>query len=134
MSAMNFMAVIDGALHTPAPSGSLLEGVTRDSLLTLAQHLGIEATSRTMPVDDLLSDIEAGRCSELFACGTGAIVAPITAIGESDGREWPLPDVGLLSSKLRDALLDIQQGKSGDPFGWVIDAADRRALAAYLDS
>ena len=57
LSAMNFMAVVDGALHTPALSGSLLEGVTRDSLLKLAQHLGIEATSRTMPVNDLLRDI-----------------------------------------------------------------------------
>ena len=133
LSAMNFMAVIDGALHTPAPSGSLLEGVTRDSLLNLAQHLGIEATSRTMPVNDLLRDIEAGRCSELFACGTGAIVAPIAEIGESGGREWSLPDVGRLSSRLRNALLDIQEGKSGDPFGWVIDAADKDALAAFIN-
>ena len=133
LSAMNFMAVIDGALHTPAPSGSLLEGVTRDSLLTLAQQLGIEATSRTMPVNDLLRDIEAGRCSELFACGTGAIVAPIVAIGESDGREWSLPDVGRLASRLRDALLDIQEGKTGDQFGWVIDAADREALTAFIN-
>ena len=132
LSAMNFMAVIEGALHTPAPSGSLLEGVTRDSLLNLAQQLGIDATSRTMPVDELLCDIEAGRCSELFACGTGAIVAPITAIGESDGREWSLPDVGVLSSRLRAALLDIQEGKAGDSFGWVIDAADREALAASI--
>ncbi len=132
LSAMNFMAVIDGALHTPEPSGSLLEGVTRDSLLKLAQHLGVEATSRTMPVNELLRDIEAGRCSELFACGTGAVVAPIAAIGESDGREWSLPDVGLMSSRLRDALLDIQEGKTADPFGWVIDAADSKALAAFI--
>lgn len=132
LSAMNFMAVIDGALHTPAPSGSLLEGVTRDSLLKLAGHLGIEATSRTMPVNELLDDIEAGRCGELFACGTGAIVAPIAAIGESDGRKWALPDVGRLSSTLRDALLDIQEGRADDPFGWVVDAADRDALAAFL--
>lgn len=132
LSAMNFMAVIDGVLHTPAPSGSLLEGVTRDSLLKLAPHLGIEATSRAMPVDDLLRDIEAGRCSELFACGTGAIVAPITAIGESDGREWSLPDVGVLSSRFRDALLDIQEGKTADPFGWVVDAGDRKALVAFI--
>jgi branched-chain amino acid aminotransferase len=127
LSAMNFMAVIDNALHTPALSGSLLEGVTRDSLLELAQHLGIEATSRTMPVDDLLRDIEAGLCSELFACGTAAI-------GESDGREWPLPEVGRLSSRLRDELLDIQEGKTEDPFGWVIEAADQEALAAYIES
>ncbi len=134
LSAMNFMAVIDGALHTPALSGSLLEGVTRDSLLKLAQHLGLEATTRTMPVNDLLGDIEAGRCSELFACGTGAIVAPIAVIGESDGREWSLPEVGRLSARLRDELLDIQEGKSDDPFGWVIDAADSKGLAAFIDS
>ncbi len=132
LSAMNFMAVIDGALHTPALSGSLLEGVTRDSLLNLARNLGIEATARTMPVDDLLRDVETGRCSELFACGTGAIVAPIATIGESDGREWSLPDVGLISSKLRDALLDIQEGKTDDPFGWVVDASDKKALAAFI--
>jgi branched-chain amino acid aminotransferase len=133
LSAMNFMAVIDGALHTPELSGSLLEGVTRDSLLKLAQHLGIEGTARTMPVNDLLRDIEEGRCSELFACGTGAIVAPIKAIGEVDGREWSLPEVGSLSATLRDALLDIQEGIAEDPFGWVIGVADREALTAFID-
>jgi branched-chain amino acid aminotransferase len=133
LSAMNFMAVIDGALHTPALSGSLLEGVTRDSLLKLAEHLGIETTSRVMPVNELLRDIEAGRCTELFACGTGAIVAPIAAIGESDGREWKLPDVGVMSSRLRDALLDIQEGKTDDPYGWVVDGVDSEALAAFLE-
>lgn len=131
LSAMNFMAVIDGALHSPAPSGSLLEGVTRDSLLQLAQHLGIEATSRTMPIDDLLRDIEEGRCSELFACGTGAIVVPIKTIGDSDGREWELPQVGEMSTRLRDALLDIQEGKADDPFDWVV-AADSSKLAAFI--
>jgi len=132
LSAMNFMAVIDGALHTPALSGSLLEGVTRDSLLNLAPNLGIEATARTMPVDDLLRDVDTGRCSELFACGTGAIVAPIATIGEADAREWSLPDIGLISSKLRDTLLDIQEGKTDDPFGWVVDAADKKALTAFI--
>ncbi len=132
LSAMNFMAVIDGALHTPAPSGSLLEGVTRDSLLKLARHLGMESTSRTMPVDELVRDIEADRCTELFACGTGAIVAPIAAIGEADGREWALRDVGRVSTTLRDALLDIQEGTAEDPFGWVVDAIDSKALAAFV--
>ena len=61
-------------------------------------------------------------------------MAPIAAIGESDGREWPLPEVGRLSSRLRDELLDIQEGKTDDPFDWVIDAADREALAAYINS
>ena len=86
-----------------------------------------------MPVNELLRDIEAGRCSELFACGTGAIVAPITAIGESDGREWSLPDVGQMSCRLGDTLLDIQEGKVDDPFGWIIDAADCDVLAEFVN-
>jgi branched-chain amino acid aminotransferase len=131
LSAMNFMAVIDGALHSPAPSGSLLEGVTRDSLLQLAKHRGIEARSLTMPIDNLLRDIEDGRCTEVFACGTGAIVVPIKTIGDVDGREWTLPQVGKMSSMLRDALLDIQEGKAEDPFGWVVDAGDSN-LDAHL--
>ena len=86
-----------------------------------------------MPVNDLLRDIDEGRCSELFACGTGAIVAPIKAIGEANGREWSLPEVGSLSYTLRDALLDIQEGKCDDPFGWVIGAGDREALTAFIN-
>ena len=85
-----------------------------------------------MPVDDLLHDIEAGLCSELFACGTGAIVAPIKAIGEADGKEWLLPDVGRLSATLRDALLDIQEGKAEDPFGWVVGAANNQVLTTFI--
>lgn len=132
LSAMNFMAIIDGALHTPSLSGSLLDGVTRDSLLTLAGNLGLEAWSRVMPVDELLNDIERGRVSELFACGTGAIVAPVSAIGEADGREWALRDVGQVSATLRDALLDIQEGRSRDPFNWIVDALDTERLRSRL--
>lgn len=134
LSAMNFMAVIDGGLHTPALSGSLLEGVTRDSLLKLGQQLGMEVAERKMPVDELLRDIESGRCTELFACGTGAIVAPIAVVGEADGREWPLPDTGKVANRLRDALLDIQQGEVADKFGWTISATEQDRLARYLDS
>jgi branched-chain amino acid aminotransferase len=134
LSAMNFMAVIDGGLHTPALSGSLLEGVTRTSLLTLAGHLGIETTERVMPVDELLRDIAAGRCTELFACGTGAIVAPIGAIGEADGRKFDLPEVNRMSLRLREALLDIQQGRSADTFGWSVDATDLEGLTGYIEA
>ena len=54
---MNFMAVVEGEVHTPALSGSMLEGVTRDSLIMLARHLGIVAKEPVMPADDLLGDI-----------------------------------------------------------------------------
>lgn len=133
LSAMNFMAVIDGALCTPALSGSILDGVTRDSLLGIARHLGIEAKDTVMPVDELLENIESGHCSEAFACGTGAIVCPISTIGEADGKEYPLPEVKKLAAILRKNLLDIQECRVPDPFGWVIDPQNSQALAEYLE-
>jgi branched-chain amino acid aminotransferase len=134
LSAMNFMAVIDGVLHTPALSGSLLDGVTRNSLLELARHMGIGVCERAMPVEELFLDIEAEKCSELFACGTGAIVAPIAAIGESNGPVFELPVVNRMASTLREALLDIQEGRVADPFNWTVDAADGSILAQFLES
>ena len=100
---MNFMAVVDGALRAPALSGSILDGVTRDSILDIARHNGIDAEDTVMPVDELLENIESGRCSEAFACGTGAIVCPISAIGEADGREYSLPEVNQMAATLRSA-------------------------------
>jgi branched-chain amino acid aminotransferase len=133
LSAMNFMAVIDGELHTPALSGSILAGVTRDSLLTLAVYLGIGATESVMPVDVLLRDIDSGLCSEAFACGTGAIICPICEIGDADGKVFELPEVNQVAARLKGALLDIQEGRSEDPFGWVVDSRDSQQLAEQLN-
>jgi branched-chain amino acid aminotransferase len=134
LSAMNFMAVVDGELHTPALSGSILGGVTRASLLELARHLGITANETTMPVDELLRNIECGRCSEAFACGTGAIICPISAIGDARGEAIELPEVNRMAATLRAALLDIQEGRADDPFGWVVDPRDGQALATQLEN
>ena len=134
LSAMNFMAVIEGELHTPALSGSLLDGVTRNSLLQIASALGMRTRERAMPVEDLLLDIKSGRCSELFACGTGAIVAPIGVVGEASGVKLELAQVNETAARLRDALLDIQEGKADDTFGWVTSAADAAKLAGFLEN
>lgn len=133
LSAMNFMAVVDGELLTPALSGSILEGVTRSSLLALARHLGIEAKEAVMPVDELLQGIESGRCSEAFACGTGAIICPISAIGEADGAVFELQEFNQMAATLKSALLNIQEGRDEDPFGWVVDPQDSMQLAARLN-
>jgi branched-chain amino acid aminotransferase len=133
LSAMNFMAVVDGELHTPALSGSILDGVTRASLLTLARHLGIMALESVMPIDELLGDIASGRCSEAFACGTGAIICPISAIGEADGEVFELPEVNRMAATLKSALLGIQEGRQNDSFGWVVDPRDSQKLAAHLE-
>jgi branched-chain amino acid aminotransferase len=121
-------------LHTPALSGSILDGVTRASLLTLARHLGIEAKETVMPIDELLQNIESGRCSEAFACGTGAIISPISAIGEADGTAFELQDVDQVAATLKSALLNIQEGRDEDPFRWVVDPQDGQKLAAMLNT
>jgi branched-chain amino acid aminotransferase len=132
LSGMNLVAVIGDKLHTPRLSGSILPGVTRDSLLELARHTGLTVVERAMPIDELLADITAGRCSEFFACGTAAIVCPIAAIGERDGSLVELPQTGRISAQLRSAILDIQEGRAPDPFGWAVEAADAEALIARM--
>ena len=115
---MNFFAVIDGELHTPELDTAILPGVTRDSLIKLARHLGYTVHERQMGVDELLAQIESGRCSEIFACGTAAIVMPICALAETDGRMFKPRDTNVIASRLREALLAIQERRAADPFGW----------------
>jgi branched-chain amino acid aminotransferase len=118
LSGMNLFAVRDGELHTPELDGAILPGVTRDSLLTLARSLGYTAHERRMALEELLDDIGSGRCSELFACGTAAIVSPIGALVEGDGREYPLRQIDVVAKRLRESLLAIQERRAPDPFGW----------------
>lgn len=128
LSAMNFMAMIDGALHTPVLNGSILRGVTRDSLLELAPHLGIPVVERPMPIEELLADLSSGRCNEAFTCGTGAIVCPVAAIGDSNGKVYELGDEHEVAGRLRTGLLDIQEGRTEDPFLWTVPANDRVSI------
>jgi branched-chain amino acid aminotransferase len=118
LSGMNVFAVLDGELHTPQLDGAILPGVTRDSLLTLARSLGYEALERRMAIGELLDHIGSGRCSELFACGTAAIVGPIAALIEGDGREYKLRETDVVAKHLRESLLAIQERRAPDPFGW----------------
>ncbi len=88
LSGMNFFAVIDGALHTPELDGSVLPGITRDSLIVLARHLGYTVCELPMTIGALAQQIRTGQCTEIFACGTAAIVMPIAALVETDGTEY----------------------------------------------
>lgn len=118
LSAMNVAAIIDGEFHTPALSGTILAGITRDSLLTLARDRGMVAVERSMAVDELLDQIASGRCSEFFACGTAAILNPISAVADGE-RVVQLRAVGQQAAVLKQALLDIQEGRASDAHGWM---------------
>ena len=128
LSGMNVFAVVGGELHTPQLDGAILPGITRDSLITLARHLGLTVVERPMLIDELLVQIASGACSEVFACGTAAIVAPIGVLGDADGKEHVPANVDVVARRLREALLAIQERRAPDPFGWTRDVARPAAV------
>jgi branched-chain amino acid aminotransferase len=131
LSGMNLFAVIGGELVTPALDGAILPGITRDSLITLARHRGYVVHERLMALDELLGQMRSGACSEVFACGTAAIVAPVGALIEASGAEQAPPQVDRLAAELREALLAIQERRAPDPFGWTREVAAAPAAAPW---
>jgi branched-chain amino acid aminotransferase len=125
LSGMNLFAVIDDELHTPVLDGAILAGVTRDSVLRLAPTLGLRVHERHIDIDELLSQIEGGECTEVFACGTAAIVAPIAVLADRERRNFKPRQVDVVAAKLREALLAIQERRAPDPFGWTREVAAR---------
>lgn len=123
MSGMNFNCIIDGKLVTPALTDSILAGITRKSLLAIAPLLDIQIEEKKLTIDELIEAIKTGRCTEAFACGTAAIITPIHQIAEKDGTVYKLPSApGPCSTSLRQALLDIQEGRREAPNKeWVLN-------------
>jgi branched-chain amino acid aminotransferase len=120
LSGMNIFAVIDGELQTPALSDSILPGITRDCVISLARSHGLVVSEKIMPIAELLTAIRAGHCREVFASGTAAIVTPVSELGDSDGQIYVLPD-SHIALKLRSALLDIQERRAPDRLSWTCD-------------
>jgi branched-chain amino acid aminotransferase len=120
VGGMNIAFVYDGKhVRTPALSGSILPGVTRESILQLAPDLGFEATEDRIDVNEMFADIESGRITEVFAMGTGAVIAPVGRFGYKD-KEYVINDnkTGPVAQRLFEALTDIQYGRVADPYGW----------------
>jgi branched-chain amino acid aminotransferase len=106
--------------------------VTRDSILRLAPDLGLEATEDRIDVDDMLADISSGRITEVFAMGTGAVIAPVGRFQYKE-REYVINDnrTGPVAQRLFDALTNIQYGRVPDPYGWTqIIKSDARSAGA----
>lgn len=120
VGAMNICFVYDGnRIVTPALNGSILPGVTRDSVLTLGRDLGYQTSEETMDVQQMLADVESGKITEAFGCGTAAVIAPIGKFGFQD-KEYAVNNfqVGPVSKRLFQELTDIQYGRIPDRFGW----------------
>jgi branched-chain amino acid aminotransferase len=125
MGGMNLYFVFtapDGAktLVTPELTGTLLPGITRDSLLTLAGDLGMSTEVRQISVEEWREAVESGRMTEAFACGTAAVITPIGQVKGDDG-EFTVADgePGEVTMTLRKLLLDIQHGHAEDRHGWM---------------
>ncbi|HEV7611059.1 MAG TPA: branched-chain amino acid aminotransferase [Steroidobacteraceae bacterium] len=123
LSGMNLFAVLGEELHTPALDGAILAGITRDSVIRLGRHLGFKVHERNMVLDELLAQIVSGECTEVFACGTAAILSPIGLLSDRGRKDYVPVRVDEVAARLREALLAIQERRAPDPFGWTQDVA-----------
>ena len=121
LGGMNIVFVLDdGTLATPPLSGTILPGITRDSILKLAQRAGRRVEERPVSLEEWRDGAKSGRIREAFACGTAAVITPIGTVVSPDG-EFSVADGGSgeVTMALRQELSDIQRGRSEDTFGWV---------------
>lgn len=126
LGGMNlFFVYRDGRLVTPELTGSILEGVTRASILELAKDLDLKPEERRIPIQEWKDGAESGEIVEVFACGTAAVITPVGELKWDGGsrdhrREGHTDEVAL---KLRSTLLDLQYGRTEDTRGWLTQLA-----------
>jgi branched-chain amino acid aminotransferase len=120
MGGMNLFFVFENRLVTPKLTGTLLPGVTRDSILTLGSDLGLDVEERLISLDEWEQSASDGSLKEVFACGTAAVITPVGEVVH-EGGSYAIGDgnPGPITMKLRETLLDIQQGTAPDSHGWM---------------
>lgn len=116
-----FFVTKGGQLVTPELSGSILEGITRSSIIELAKELGLEPVERKVSIQEWKDGAASGEISEIFACGTAAVVTPVGELrwegGTADHRRGV--GYGEVTRTIRERLLDIQYGRAEDTHGWM---------------
>ena len=117
----NIFFLIGDELITPPLAGSILPGVTRDSVIQMAGSWGIRVSERPLAMDEILAALAAGTLTEVFASGTAAIVSPVGQMFYK-GTDYIINErkIGSLTQRLYDEILQIQYGEKEDPFGWRI--------------
>ncbi len=121
VGAMNIMFKINGKIVTPMLNGSILPGITRDSVLQLCRHWNIPVEERKISVYELLEAQEKGTLEEVFGTGTAAVISPVGKLRYKD-EVMTIGDgsIGPVSQKLYDTVTGIQWGKIKDEFGWTV--------------
>jgi branched-chain amino acid aminotransferase len=120
VGTMNVFVRIGDELVTPPLSGSILAGITRDTVLTLANDWGLKATERPITFDELVHADRNGTLQEVFGCGTAAVISAVGELGHAGGAIVVNGGrTGPLAQRLYDAITDIQYGRATDTHGWL---------------
>ncbi len=121
VGAMNMFFVIDGAIVTPPLRGSILPGITRDSVIKLGRKMGYDVQERLISIDEVMETARNGRMSEAFGSGTAAVISPVGAFClEQEEVQVGDGGIGPISQKLYDTLTGIQYGRIPDEMGWTV--------------
>jgi len=119
LGGMNmYFVYADGHIVTPE-LGTILEGITRSSILELAGKLGHPVEERKISIDEWREGVTSGEITEVFACGTAAVVTPVGSLKWQGGETPEVTEAGEVTMKIRRALVDIQYGRADDTFGWM---------------
>ena len=126
LGGMNIMVVdADGTVRTPRLTGTILEGSTRSAIIRMLRDSGRTVIEDTISLEELLAGIESGRVSEVFACGTAAVVVPL---GRLKGEGFDVRIEGSeVTRHIHDRLTSIQSGRAEDPYGWMYQLVPPRS-------
>ena len=115
-----FFLFDDGSIITPPADGTILEGITRDSVLTLSREQGLNVREERYAIDQWRADAESGRLVEAFACGTAAVITAVGTVQSAAGSFMiGAGGAGQMTQQLRAKLVDIQRGVAEDSHNWV---------------
>jgi len=119
LGGMNmYFVYADGHIVTPA-TGTILEGITRSAIIELAEKAGHQVEERKFSIDEWRDGVGSGEITEVFACGTAAVVTPVGTLKWAGGEVAGSTEAGALTMEIRQALVDIQYGRADDAFGWM---------------
>lgn len=120
VGSMNMMFAYGDKIVTPALNGSILPGITRDSIIKLARQLGYEVEEKRLAIDDIFADTKSGKLTEAFGTGTAAVISPVGTLAMKD-ETLTVGDgsIGKVSQQLYDTLTGIQYGRIADENNWI---------------
>ena len=122
VGTMNIFFRINNEIITPALGGTILPGVTRDSVIRLAKDRGMKVTERTISIDEVIAAAQNGTLQEVFGSGTAAVISPVSHLAYQ-GKDYTVGDgqTGEVAHILFEEITGMQTGEKPDPYGWVVN-------------